>query len=265
MNQSLNNFNKIEKKRWELLSLVLLILSFLTISVIVLSLLDQKYLTLLFLFILTALFSVYTISKQRELKKLDSDLTEEQFRNIEERLKTASMQDRLKEVTMLYKVGRITVSSLTLQKKLDKMLQLAYNMVNAHRASIMLINERLRNFVVASSIGTYPDSVRVNPQRIDDGVAGWVCEHRTPLILSGKVNDDRFQNFQDKTEDISSAICLPIKLKGQVTGVLNLNYTYEQKRVFTEHDLKLLSIFARYISKSIEHTQISLKKQLIQA
>lgn len=260
VNQSLNKLNNIEKKRWELLSLELLILSFLTISVIILSLLDQKYLTLLFLLILTTLFSVYIINKQRELKKLDADLTEEQFKNIEERMRTASMQERLKEVTMLYRVGRITVSSLTLQKKLDKMLLLAYNMVNAHRASIMLINERMGNFVVASSIGTYPDTIRVNPQRVNDGVAGWVCEHRTPLILSGKVNDDRFHNFQDKIEDISSAICLPIKLKGQVTGVLNLNYHYEQKRVFTEHDLKLLSIFARYISTTIEHTQISLKK-----
>jgi len=265
VNQTFHNLKYIEKKRWELLSLELLVLSFLTISIIVLSLLEQKYLTLLFLPILTVLFSAYIINKQRELKKLDEDLSEELFRNVEEKMKAASMQERLREVTLLYRAGRITVSSLTLQMKLDKMLHLAFNMVNANRASIMLINERMGNFVVASSIGNYPDIVRANSQRVDEGVAGWVCKHGTPLILTGKVNDDRFHNFQDKPEDISSSICLPIKLKGQVIGALNLNYQHEQKRVFTEHDVRLLSIFARYISTTIEQTQISLKKQSIQA
>ncbi len=265
MSERLKDLTIIEKKRWELLSLEILVLSFLTATVIILSLLEQKYLTLFFLILLTTLFSAYIINKQRELKKLDADLTEEQLRNIEERMRTVSFQERLKEVTILYRVGRITVSSLTLQRKLDKMLLLAYRMVKAHRASIMLINERMGNFVVAASIGIDMDIIRARPQRIDEGVAGWVCEHRSPLILSGRVNDDRFHNFREKPEDISSAICLPIKLKGKVIGVFNLSYLNEKERVFNERDLRLLSIFSRYISTTIEHTQNSLKKQTVQA
>ena len=117
MSKPLKDLKSIEKKRWELLSLEILVLSFLTASVIILSLLDQKYLILFFLILLTTLFSAYIINKQRELKKLDAELTEEQLRNIEEKMRTASLQERLKEVTILYRVGRITVSSLTLQKK----------------------------------------------------------------------------------------------------------------------------------------------------
>lgn len=265
MKERLKDLKIIEKKRWELLSLEILVLSFLTATVIILSLLEQKYLTLFFLTILTTLFSVYIITKQRELKKLDAELTEEQLRNIEECMRASSLQERLKEVTMLYKVGRITVSSLTLQKKLDKMLYLAYSMVKANRASVMLINERMGNFIVASSIGIDLDLIKTHPQRIDEGVAGWVCEHRTHLLLSGRVNDNRFHNFREKTEDITSAICLPIKLKGKVIGVLNLSYLNKPDRVFTEHDLRLLSIIARYISTAIEHTQIFLKKQMVNA
>ncbi len=263
MNDYLKDLKVIEKKRWELLSLEIIVLSFLTIAVIVLSLLEQKYLTLFFLIILTTLFSAYIINKQRELKKLNTHLTEEQLKNIEERMRAASLQERLKEVTLLYRVGRITVSSLTLQKKLDKILRLAYNLVKADRASIMLINEKMGTFVVASSIGIDMDLLRSSPQKIDEGVAGWVCEHRTPQILSGKVNDGRFINFREKPEDINSAICLPVKLKGKVIGVLNLSYLHGPERVFTEHDLRLLSIFSRYISIAIEHTQLSLKKQMI--
>ena len=265
MSERLKDLTIIEKKRWELLSLEILVLSFLTATVIILSLLEQKYLTLFFLILLTTLFSAYIINKQRELKKLDAELTEEQLRNIEEKMRTASLQERLKEVTILYRVGRITVSSLTLQKKLDKMLFLASGIVKAHRASIMLINERMGNFIVAASIGIDVDIIRAHPQRVDEGVAGWVCENRSPLILSGRINDDRFHNFREKHEDIFSSICLPIKLKGKVIGVLNLSYLNEIEGVFNEHDLRLLSIFSRYISTTIEHTQNSLKKQMVHA
>ncbi len=265
MNESHKDLSLVEKKRWELLSLEIVVLFFLTSAVIILSLLEQQYLTLFFLLILTILFTVYIINKQRELKKLDTHLTAEQLRNIEEKMRASSLQERLKEVTMLYKVGRITVSSLTLQKKLDKMLLLAYGMVRANRASMMLINERMGNFVVASSIGIDPGLINASPQRINEGVAGWVCEHKSYLFLTGRVKDDRFHNFIEKTEDISSSICLPVKLKGKVIGVLNLSYLGDPESTFTEHDLRLLSIIARYISTAIEHTQISLKKQLVNA
>jgi uncharacterized membrane protein YoaK (UPF0700 family) len=65
----------IEKKRWELLSLEIVILVFLTGAVIVLSVLEQKFLTLFFLGLLAVLFSVYIISKQKELKRLNTTLS----------------------------------------------------------------------------------------------------------------------------------------------------------------------------------------------
>lgn len=265
MKESLKDHTIIEKKRWELLGLEIGVLFLLTTTVIILSLIEQQYLTVFFLLILTTIFSAYIINKQRELKRLDTHLTEEQLRNIEEKMRASSLQERLKEATMLYKVGRITVSSLTLQKKLDKMLSLAYSMVRADRASVMLINERMETFVVASFIGIDLDVIQIRQQRVDEGVAGWVFEHRTHLFLTGRVSDERFHNFRKKTEDISAAICLPIKLKGKVIGVLNLSYLNDPDRVFTEHDLRLLSIIARYISTAIEQTQISLKKQMVNA
>ena len=107
MEEYVKELKTIEKKRWELLSLELLILGFLTSAVIVLSILEQKYLTLFFLGLLTTLFSIYIINKEKEFKRLNANLTEEQFKNIEERIRSASVKERLNEVVLLYKVGRI--------------------------------------------------------------------------------------------------------------------------------------------------------------
>lgn len=263
----LKDLKAIEKKRWELLSLEVVIITFLTTAVIVLSILEHKFLTLFFLGLLTTLFAVYIISKEKELKKLNTNLTEEQFKNIEERIRSTSLQERLREVMLLYRVGRITVSSLTLQRKLDKILYIAYSFVKADRASIMLVNEKGEkgekggNFIMASSIGIDADLLKMPPQKIEDGVAGWVCEHKAPIILSGKVDDQRFKNFKEKDSDITSSISLPVKLKGKAIGVLNLSYMKGTDRVFTEHDLRILSLFSRYISTAIEHTQLAMKKQ----
>ena len=263
MDKYLKNLQAIEKKRVELLSLEIIILVFLTVSVIVLAVLEQKYLTLFFLGLLSILFSLYIISKEKELKRLNTSLTEEQFKNIEERVRSASLQDRVKEIILLYRVGRITVSNLSLQKKLDKILYLAMKLVKAGRASIMLPNEKAGIFIIASSIGIDMNMVRVIPQKLEEGVAGWVYQNKSPLILSGNVDGDRFKNFIDKASQINSAISLPIKLKGKVIGVLNLSYTKSTDRLFTEHDLRELSLFSRYISTAIENTQLSFKKQLI--
>ncbi|MBI5097526.1 MAG: GAF domain-containing protein, partial [Nitrospirae bacterium] len=93
--------------------------------------------------------------------------------------------------------------------------------------------------------------------------AGWVFENKTPLILSGRVEDDRFKNFIKKTAEINSAISLPIKLKGKVIGILNLSYLKGIERAFTERDMRMLSLFSRYMSTAIEHTQLAMKRNLV--
>jgi len=266
-NQRMDSYIKelqfIEKKRWELRTLEIVILIFLTSTVIILSILEQKFLTLFFLLLLTTLFSIYIITKEKELKSLNRSLTNEQFKNIEERIRSTSLKERLKEVVLLYRVGRISISQSRLQHKLDKILSLACKLVKADRGSIMLSNEKAGIFVIASSIGIDLDLLKVRPQKIGEGVAGWVLENRTPLILTGKVEDKRFKNFIEKRDDISSSISLPIRLKGKTIGVLNLSYMSGSERTFTERDVRILSLFARYISIAIEQTQLSMGKHFI--
>lgn len=263
MENYINELKTIEKKRWELLSLELIILAFLTAAVIVLSIFEQRYLTLFFLVLLTTLFSLYIINKEKELKKINTNLTEEQFKNIEERVRSASVKERLNEVALLYRVGRISVSSLTTQRKLDKILYLAFSFVKANRASIMLPNEVTGNFIIASSIG-FDENILINSeQKVEEGVAGWIFKSKTPLILTGNIEDNNIKNLAHRTDKINSSICLPIKLKGKVIGVMNLSYMKGTDRVFTEHNLRLLSLFARYIATTIDHAQLSIKKQLI--
>lgn len=263
MDNYIKELQAIEKKRLELLSLEIIILVFLTVAVIVLSILEHKVLTLFFLGLLTALFSIYIISKEKELKRLNENLTEEQFKNIEERIRSTSLKERLNEVVTLYRVGRISVSHLNPQRKLDKILSLALNLVKSDRASIMLPNEKAGIFIIASSIGFDKNIAKIYPQKIGDSVAGWVYENKSPLIISGKVEDNRFKNFIKKGTEINSSISLPIKLKGKVIGILNLSYVMGTERIFTERDLRILSLFARYVSTALEHTQASLNKQLI--
>ena len=263
MEDYIKDLKTIEKKRRELLSLEIVILAFLTCAVIVLSILEQKYLTLFFLGLLTTLFSIYVINKEKEFKRLNTTLTEEQFKNIEERIRSASVKERLNEIVLLYRVGRISLSSLTLQKKLDKILYLAFGLVKADRASIMLPNEITNTFIIASAIGFEESILRNHYPKIEEGVAGWVFKNKTPLILTGKIEDSRIKYLAKKTDVINSSICLPIKLKGKVIGIMNLSYLKGTERVFAEHNLRLLSLFTRYIATTIEHTQIAIKKQLI--
>lgn len=125
----------------------------------------------------------------------------------------------------------------------------------------MLLDDHCENFVIASAQGLHPDWMK-KPQKATEGVAGWVLKTGEALLLSGKVRDNRFTNFVEKEVNINSSMCAPLRLYEKVIGVLNCTVVGDNKKNFTEYDLKLLSVFAQYAAIAIENAQlrISLKQ-----
>jgi GAF domain-containing protein len=88
-------------------------------------------------------------------------------------------------------------------------------------------------------------------------VCGWVLEHGNPLLLTPeKVGNYHFSDLIEKERTIGSALCVPLRVRGKIKGVLNVN-SLSQGKKFTEEDLNLLSIFADNASLSIERAELS--------
>ena len=88
------------------------------------------------------------------------------------------------------------------------------------------------------------------------GIAGWVAEHNTPLIVPDVQSDERFFKFTDQELDFVTRdmIAVPLRLQEKVIGILQV--LNKKEGIFTHEDLKLAMAFANQISAVIKKSSM---------
>lgn len=180
----------------------------------------------------------YVLEKERHLRRLTRLL-------LEERVLTAALSNRLKEVAALCEVGRAVNSVLALEDVLDIILSSALELLEGRSGSIMLRDDD--KLEVLCERGNA--AIRGARVRIGDGVAGQVAARREPVLVSGRVASD-----EGRDTPVQSAVCVPLLNRGDLLGVLNVNGTAE--RPFTEYDLRALSLFAEHAAMAIANSRL---------
>ncbi len=122
----------------------------------------------------------------------------------------------------------------------------AKNSVIADNGSIMLYDEREKNFVIKAAFGTVWEP-RTSLGR-GEGIAGDVLSTGKAELINNVSMDPRFKTGP---ADIMSMLCVPLKGKNSPFGVINMSRT--TGKLFTVEDLKLLRTVAIYASLAIEN------------
>jgi diguanylate cyclase (GGDEF)-like protein len=90
--------------------------------------------------------------------------------------------------------------------------------------------------------------------RADRGVVGYVYRTGDPYLMNDPEEDPNFYSKFDQNHEFqtSCAVAVPIRIERTVCGVLEL-VNRSDKGKYSNKDLELLEIFARYTSVSIEN------------
>src|SRR5205823_1355852 len=170
---------------------------------------------------------------------------------LDERVLTAALSNRLKEVAALMTVGKAVNSVLNLTQVLDIILSSALELLAAESGSIMLLEgaDELRAVCVRGN-----DKARDARERVGEGIAGFVAEHREALLISGAAGHDRFRNLVPQDPPVESALSVPLVNRGEILGVLNVSAN--AGRQFTEYDLRALGLFAEHAAVSIANARL---------
>src|SRR5207248_2312870 len=152
------------------------------------------------LVLLTMAFSLYVLEKEVHLRRLTRLL-------LDERVLTAALSNRLKELAALLTVGRAVNSVLNLTQVLDIILSSALELLGAESGSVMLLEkpDELRAVCVRGN-----DKAHDARERVGEGIAGFVAEHREPLLISGAASKDRFRNLVAHDPPVESALSVPL-------------------------------------------------------
>ena len=269
---------QVEKQRSELLQLLLLLIMVFLGVVAYLSFQQQEGYLIPSLTVLSLIACLYVITKERglknlqaqlikeliekerQVKKLGHELKEEHSQLEGEKDKSLHLGLRLKELTSLYRAISIVNSVIDPKRTLDSVLRAALELTEGNNGSIMLMDEKKELLTIVCSQGLSDQIVAQTQQKLDDGIAGWVAKNRKAILITEDLkNDERFRTLNIRDEDIRSAMSVPLHVRGQVIGVINLridNTSQDSHKRFSEFDLRVASIFAQHASAAIENIKL---------
>ena len=126
----------------------------------------------------------------------------------------------------------------------------------AERASLMMVDESAGELVMQGSRGLEKETKGLR-MKIGQLVAGWVAQEGKAMLVRDIETDPRMKfqlrNPQYKTK---SFISLPLKTDHHVLGVINVTDKLAKMEVFTDEDLKYLSLLAHQTVNQIENIML---------
>ena len=155
----------------------------------------------------------------------------------------------------LARVSETLLSEVEIERLYELILGVVEEETGADTISLMLLDETTQELCVEAALGLPEELVGAARVKIGERIAGWVLEKEEPLLLTDRSKVAPAIRDAMQREELTSALCVPLKIKGRVIGVLNASKTGWDSP-FDDHDLELLSILASQVAVAIENSRV---------
>ncbi|MCK4241730.1 MAG: sensor domain-containing diguanylate cyclase [Candidatus Atribacteria bacterium] len=160
-----------------------------------------------------------------------------------------------KELSALRLIISEINSTLDLDRVLDLIIHKGIQIVKAERGSVMLFDHKKEELYIKSSVRLSKKTVSAVRIKPGEGIAGWVFKEDKPLLIKEGAKDPRFKSFEAIKEELKSIISVPLKVRDQVIGVINVD-NKRKGDFFNKDDLRLLSTFANQAAIAIQNAKL---------
>ncbi len=189
---------------------------------------------------LVALFSAYAVEKELQLRRLTVLL-------VRERVLTAALTNRMKELAKLLDAGKAMNLVLDLDEVLATILESATELLDARNGTVLLLHGE-GELRTAGCVGHGVD--RGARHRLGEGVPGQVAARREPMLV-----------HEGDGGDGTSRMSVPLVHRDRLLGVLTV--TAAGGRRFTEYDLRALGLFGEHAAGAIANANLYEAQRLL--
>jgi nitrate/nitrite-specific signal transduction histidine kinase len=162
--------------------------------------------------------------------------------------------DRTRELSALYDVTSVASASLDLQTVLESSLDRILVMMGSEVGAIHLLDETEGMLILTAWRGIPPSLVAKTDQvPVGSGLAGWVIEHREPLVVPDVAAGPR-PLLAIPARGSQAYVGAPMLARGRVLGVLSV--VGERGRQFSEEEVTLLASIADQVGVAVENAQL---------
>jgi GAF domain-containing protein len=253
---------RLDKQRTEIFHFVLWLLLVLLAVIGYLSFAQNQESAIPWLVVVSLFACLYAVGKERRLRRRQRELGRKLS---QEQDKSADLESRLKELAGLYRAISAVNAGAVPERTFAAVLTAGLALVGGNRGSLMLLDEKEENLVIAAAEGIGHEIVALTKQRLGDGVAGWVAANREPVLLNGPAAEDgRFERLTAHDEAVRVSISVPLQLRDSLLGVLNVGIVIDDPELqFTDYHMRMATIFAQHASIAIENARLRLMQSVL--
>jgi GAF domain-containing protein len=155
----------------------------------------------------------------------------------------------------LLRVSRIMGFHSDLQSVFDSIMASCLEGFSCDQASLMLLDSSRQRLVVRAARG-HEDVSKVlgSEKQIGEGIAGWVAQNKTSLILGRAGEPTEHPELPLLSDALSAAIVVPIILREELVGVINVG-SRAPGTEYNVDDLQALNVFAENAGACIRHAE----------
>jgi len=162
-----------------------------------------------------------------------------------------------KRLNTLIEINTLINSNYTdVKVLLNRILESATRLTDGQASSLILVNPENQKLYFEIALGSKGPDVKKLSLNKGEGIAGWVFEHNTSLIVNDVEEDPRFFSSIDKQVGFatSSILAVPMRIKDTCVGVIEI-INKKDGKPFTDHDLKWLEVFATQSAIAIQNAR----------
>ena len=169
-------------------------------------------------------------------------------------------QRRAEQFRVITEVGHQITSILDIDELLAQIVRLIQESFRYDHVAIAVIEDEEAEYKVgAGPLWDHPEfDFRPRTLKVGrEGLTGWVAASGEPLLVPDVSQDPRYVPMHGS--DTRSELIVPIKVKGQVIGVLDVQS--EHLNAFDESDLTVLQSLANQAAIAIENARLFVAEQ----
>jgi sigma-B regulation protein RsbU (phosphoserine phosphatase) len=179
--------------------------------------------------------------------------------NLEE--ENIKLKRAVEELSILNEIAAAISSTMEVEEITKLILSKCIQKIDVEQGTITLLK--------GSTTDPFKTFVRVEdspvkgvPYRLGVSLAGWMLKNQKPLLTNDLASDPRFKGMDREEAKIRSMLCVPLRVKNRMTGLISL---FNKKReVFTLDDQRLLSIIAMQSAQVIENARLYEEEKRLQ-
>lgn len=180
----------------------------------------------------------------------DSRTSEVEVPPVEDQL----IQNQLKRYHKAFHVGQMITSEMDKDRLFEVIINQANEAMETERSTVFLYDEENDELWSLVAVGMKKQEIRIPA---DYGVAGWVFQHRSPVVANDAYKDPRFYAKVDETSGFrtKNILCIPL-INWNRTCIGALQSLNKISGDFTEEDKALLFAISNFVTIALENMKV---------